>query len=306
MEKQNKQPDLDITYGMYGTFEHAFPKERFWDRVVRKLAYVFTSIAKVSPKRPPLFIVGTARSGTTVLMRVLRAHPNIATLPGEGLDLWYPSTFPWRRSDLTLPPYWKDAEGFSKGTLERWTARDSKKIRSVFEWYRRLKFKKHFLNKNAMSAFYMEHMLDLFPNAKFIHIYRDGRPVALSYAKMEYARMQAFPESYKKAKLQLEFNEVLRFTSKCWNDQTMYFEETLRGDQFNSNNLYSLSYEDLCNDPNAKFKEISEFLGLKKVVSLPSKIQLKATNDKFDALDDSMKSEITDLMRAGLELKGYI
>ena len=69
--------------------------------------------------RNPVFIIGSGRSGTTLLINTLAVHDDIATYSGEANDLWHPQTYPWRDSKHRdfLPPIWVDPEDFTRLSL---------------------------------------------------------------------------------------------------------------------------------------------------------------------------------------------
>ena len=112
--------------------------------------------------------------------------------------MWHPKAYPLRYSNLEKPPIWVDPYKFTQMSLEDWTPRDRRSIRAIFGAYQAICRKKYFLNESAMIVFMIPYILELFPEARFIHMYRDGRAVAFSYAKTEYAKMEAEPAPYKK------------------------------------------------------------------------------------------------------------
>ena len=52
----------------------------------------------------PIAIVGTGRCGSTLLVRILESHPEIAAWPGEANELWHPNSYPWAQRAIDTPP----------------------------------------------------------------------------------------------------------------------------------------------------------------------------------------------------------
>ena len=107
----------------------------------------------------PVFIVGVSRSGTTLLFRLLRDSPSLGALPGEGHNLWrafhHPRYSGWR-SDAVGP-----------GEVRRGERRFvAAYLRSYFPHSR-------FVEKTPENSFRIPYLLDLFPDARFIVMWRD-------------------------------------------------------------------------------------------------------------------------------------
>src|SRR5215213_3457762 len=68
----------------------------------------------------PVFILGVARSGTTLLNDILSDHKQIAVL-SEANDIWDPTGYPWNMSNHETPPVWIDVNAY----IARWR-RDTK------------------------------------------------------------------------------------------------------------------------------------------------------------------------------------
>ncbi len=114
----------------------------------------------------PIFIVGAARSGTTFLAEALRRHPDVLYLR-EPNELWlyghetHPSDL-LRREDVT-----EEIQAYLIHHL-------STLLRAAG--------KQRLLDKTPHNSLRIGFLHAIFPDAKFIHIIRDGRDVALSAA----------------------------------------------------------------------------------------------------------------------------
>lgn len=115
--------------------------------------------------KDPIFIVGAARSGTTMLSQhVLAHHPDVA--------FWSEPAHIWR---------YGHAYRFS----DRLTAQDATpKVRSFivqqFAGFLENSGRTRFMEKTPSNCFRLPFILEIFPDAKFVHILRDGRDAAAS------------------------------------------------------------------------------------------------------------------------------
>jgi len=142
---------------------------------------------------PYVFIVGCPRSGTTLLRRIVSAHPQLVITPEAH---WIPRWFEERR--------WLTPEGritaelipallahekflFRIGREELMTlAGDGQPIHyasfvtGIFDLYGKARGKELVGNKTPDSGRRMDTLHALWPQARFVHLIRDGRDVALS------------------------------------------------------------------------------------------------------------------------------
>ncbi len=130
-----------------------------------------------------IFIIGAPKSGTTWLQAMIAAHPLVCTT--IELTLFDRYTAPWintwkrqaanikqGRWYLGLPFLWSEQEFFD--FLREFLGKVYEK---VVETNPRAT---HVLDKHPGYSMYVEDMNKLLPNARFIHIIRDGRDVAIS------------------------------------------------------------------------------------------------------------------------------
>lgn len=148
---------------------------------------------------PPLFIVGCARSGTTLLRMMLNAHPELA-IPEESqfiyklarrralgrgpadveTDAGWEALIRWLEKD----PYigrWRFASEALRERLAQLPERSyAAAFRAVFVEFMEQQGKSRWGDKTPQHVQYLLILDRLFPKAKFIHVVRDGRDVALS------------------------------------------------------------------------------------------------------------------------------
>lgn len=141
----------------------------------------------------PIFILGCPRSGTSLLRNLLRAHPHL-TFPGE--SHFIPTFYRWygdprnaaeacRLSSRILRNYWVQLWRMSLKASDFADCRSFREaVCRLFEAWARRENKPRWGDKTPHYVTEIPVLLELFPEAKIIHIYRDGRDVALSWLRV--------------------------------------------------------------------------------------------------------------------------
>lgn len=114
----------------------------------------------------PLIILGAARSGTTLLGHLLARHPAVAYWE-EPKHIWR-AGHAYRRHDVR--------------SAEDATPKVATYIRRAFGRFLSRTGKTHFAEKTPGNCFRVPFIAEIFPDAKFVHLIRDGRAVAASAA----------------------------------------------------------------------------------------------------------------------------
>jgi len=114
-----------------------------------------------------VFIVGSPRSGTTVLGEILDRHAEISQ--------WYEPYFIWDR-------HFRDAKDDARNAEDATPVVQSQIIRS-FLTYQKKTGSSIIVDKSPRNSLKIPFIRKIFPAAKFIHIIRDGRDVTLSIHK---------------------------------------------------------------------------------------------------------------------------
>jgi hypothetical protein len=117
------------------------------------------------PERP-IFVVGSPRSGTSLVFRLLRMAPGTTSIGTEGHALWETFHHPRRR-------HWEsNAVGPEDiGSVER---------RYIAWAVRLLAGPGRFVDKTPRNVLRIPYLEALFPDASFVFVYRDGRAVVRS------------------------------------------------------------------------------------------------------------------------------
>ncbi len=221
---------------------------------------------------PFMFIVGCPRSGTTLLQRMLDHHPQLAVandthfipralyksaprqvtraIEGHGIPL-----------DDALIDGLLNYHRFHRLGVDADEARDMAVDLSTYSgWIERIytsfavdQGKIYGAEKTPDYVRHMPLLKGLFPWAKFLHIIRDGRDVALS--TLEWAGPGKGPGRW-----QLWVHEPVAACALWWRWQV----ETGRADsrRLGAENHAEVRYENLVHDPEGQLRWISAFLGL--------------------------------------------
>lgn len=231
----------------------------------------------------PFFIIGSGRSGNTLLRAMLTSHSKLA-IPPESYVLpvmydvfmnfasekWgelvekvldplenYPDFYTW---GISLKPV--------KETLKNLSADKrtfAKILDEVYLYYASVHFPgaKIWGDKTPLNTFNLNKIDNALPNSRYIHIIRDGRDVVNSYMKA------GFYDSVEKASWRwLEsIKKAIEFSSSK-----------------DSNQFLEVRYEDLVHSPGRELKKICNFL------EIPFESNMLEFYKIYDKLGDSILS----------------
>jgi hypothetical protein len=216
---------------------------------------------------PYVFIVGCPRSGTTLLRHILDTHPQITVTPEAH---WIPRFFEQRKgltpdgmvTPQLIPQLLEDPKfaHFHVGQEDLLTLLDGRPvsyasfITGIFDVYGEDRGKVLVGNKTPDSARRMRTLHALWPEARFIHLIRDGRDVALSFMnwpKVLQKKPGNFPtwkeDPVSTAALWWELNVRCGRRAVEWLDPKLYYE---------------MRYESLIANPAGECAAVCDFLGL--------------------------------------------
>ena len=266
----------------------------------------YMSYFSLSHSKPvnPTFIIGCPRSGTTILSRLLRHHPGIAAFPGEENHLWHPKIYPWYRTMPPCPPFWVNPHEYTKYSIETRTEIDDSIIKRLFGTFQRLANRRIFLCKSAMITFMIPYLDELFDKPRYIHIYRDGRAVALSFAKKEKMTININPGLFKERGYFLDFDRLLIRSAILWAEHIMEVE---RMKPKLKDRIIEIAYEDLVSNTSGVLDTIFRFLGIDSSgFRLSPRTKLINMNYKVsNELPEEKLRKISDTISDALRIKGY-
>ena len=254
-KKNKRNPIPDITPEEVAEIRQFFPREKF-------------------------FIFGHARSGTTLLMRLARLHPEVHC----NYQVHFFTRQPLLKSLVNTPEAeeWltRKSNRWNQGVdlsplvlrasadfiLERDAAREGKMIVG---------------DKSPSSTIHGQAVRDMqavYPDAKLIYIVRDGRDVLISERFRNFVEESKFLTHEDKriiADLKVDsvpftdgrrsiFNEAfIRRVAKGWVKNLLETED--EGRRLFDGNYYGLRYEDLLQTPFDEMSKLWNFLGVKNV-----------------------------------------
>lgn len=155
----------------------------------------------MTDRLPFLFVVGCGRSGTTVLRTVLDAHPELAVAHEAGFVVPLarrraryerPGGFDGERfvRDVAKARRLRSNLGISESDLRGVLAEGpvvdlADATRRIFALYAARHGKARYGDKMPGYVLHLRMLAEMFPEARFVHIIRDGRDVALSSMALE-------------------------------------------------------------------------------------------------------------------------
>ena len=175
----------------------------------------------------PIFIIGTQRSGTTLLRLILNAHSKVA-IPEESTFLIpllkrknIKKTFKGKKQEAILD-YLQNNEQLmlwnfeSNKTIEKLKKRDDISLKEIFielfTSYCEYEGKIQWGDKSPSFFRKIAILHELFPNAKFVHIVRDGRDVFNSWRKIDPSKSNiavvAIEWNYKLSKIEKALTKI--------------------------------------------------------------------------------------------------
>ncbi len=219
----------------------------------------------------PIFIVGCPRSGTTVLASILNRHSKIASATETHFfNFVSKNNYDWKHFDLNTFKRLLEESRISDFTslikaeeetlIQKFIENTMDKSQSKLDpddFYKKQVFdvlmnsllekrnKTRFCEKTPQHLYNIQEILKLYPKAKFIHLIRDGRDTVNSLLKMPWR-----PDGLvNNARFWIQY-------IKLGQDLTKQLGEL-------PDNLLTIKYEELLNEPNASLKQICEFIGEK-------------------------------------------
>ena len=206
----------------------------------------------------PIFIVGTERSGSNLLRLMLNQHPSIAIphpphilkelMPLEPLygDLNDDRNFKKLIDDaislVKLHFFPWDGPLDASAVFKEAISRDVYGVKAaLYDQYRRAKGKKRWGCKSTFVIHYVDRVRRHHPDAKFVHLVRDGRDVAVS------AKRSVFNHFHP------------HYVGRLWSEQQRTAIALAR--TLPQESMLNVRYEDLLDDPAKTVRRVCDFLG---------------------------------------------
>lgn len=254
-----------LHYALYQELDDAGEREAAWSELERGAAIMRQALGLAAPAptaegdafpwgadtqpaagpnadggHTPIFIVGMPRTGTTLLSRILGAHPSVADAGelnaleqsvAESVDQFV--EFPLQADDIARLRDIEStavADGYLRRTQGYYTGKAT-----------------HLIDKNPMNVFAAGVIAGAMPNAKILCLVRGAMDTCYSNLRQLFQN-GAFAYSYDQRQLAERYAGFQRIVEHC--------ETQLPA------NFLAVSYESLVEDPDATARKVMEFCGL--------------------------------------------
>ncbi len=208
------------------------------------------------PPNTLFFIVGTGRSGTTLLQAMLSCHPRLHIPPEtqffsrfdpalQFADPLHPAETGRYHAAITADPWWREL-GLPESALSDALAQGHRSSRDLFLWLLRAlspdNTKPRIAEKTPHHEKYAKRIIELFPDAQFIHVVRDPRDTVASLRKEDWWRDKS----------------VLMTARHC---RRVYERMQQIDHALGPRRSHRVRYESLVSDPEAELRRLCTFLG---------------------------------------------
>lgn len=279
--------------------------------------------------RKPIFVIGTHRSGTTFLGRALARHPEVA--------YWEEPRHVWSRGFNFRPD---DALAATDAT-----PRVKARIHRAFARYSESSGRPRLAEKTPSNCLRLEFIDAVFPDALFVHIYRDGRAVVHS-AEIKTRTGKLEPKLYARRLLGTPFWEWPALLPRAWyalaprllgREMTFWgprppgWRRWLREDErlvvlakqwrytlepvldfrdkISASRWLDVRYEHLVTDPGRLARAIATFARLSTDPTFEENLERECRSDRVSAwrskLDEQPLQELRPILEPTLERLGY-
>ena len=298
-------------------------------------------------KIKPVFIIGSPRSGTTFLLKTLASNTNFTWISHhvnnkpknyhlvKKLDVYksfffgkrkyiksnqdskeYPCPCePWNFWNYYFPYFqWKEKiTSIPRNPLQSdISEEEALKIRKIVEKMCEINKTEYFLSKYTDFP-RIQLMKKVFPNAKFIHLVRDGRAVANSYSqkilsgefktsKEEANWANAWKTTRKKSYYE-KYKTPLSFTLYQW----MFFIDEILNElkTIHKNNFISVKYSDLVANTEEEVQKILKFVDLEMDTNMKYFIKNRPGQNMNKKWQQSLTNDEKMIFNAVLEKDKY-
>ncbi len=295
-----------------------------------------------APARPPLFLVGAPRSGTSLVYRALSLHPQAAyisnwlrrfpgwgvvsaanrlsrSLPSMQLRYWFGEDsnayrYGRRRSlvERAFPAPVEGAPVFERHGFDRdddATRGDADALRAAFDDIARFSGGTTIITKRIENNGRIPLLAEVFPNARFVMIVRDGRAVAYSLSKVDWWPqgkiwwLNSTAEEWAK-----KGGDPWELCAREWVEEQRRVEAGLA--QVTPDRVLIVTYENLVNNPIEQLVRIARFAGLDESPRWESalrRIEFPNRNERWrSALPPEAVATIESIQADELRRHGYV
>lgn len=193
-----------------------------------------------------VFVCGAQRSGNTLMRVMLDSHPRICC--GQELRVLPYVVQVYQlisgRYRFVMDSYGNtlsDVQGLFRAFIE-----------GLVENFRRAQGKPRWAEKTPQNVPYMVELGEIFPDAQFIHMLRDGRDVTCSLVTMNWIDPVTG--------LKVDFLQTMNSAARFWRDTVMAGREQAAHPSL-TGRVLEVRYEALVTEPVATMRQVLAFLG---------------------------------------------
>lgn len=284
--------------------------------------------------RDPLFIISSGRAGSTIFHRIICEHPSVGWL--TALADRFPKRPEWQRSflhSLDWPliggtaarvypgecyDFWEHlVPGFRRPcrdlTAADVTERNRERVRTALQSIPTETRPQLSLKLTGWPR--IGFLAEIFPEAKFVHVIRDGRSVANSFLAVPWWLGWQGPENWRWGALSAEHREewerfdrsFVALAGIQWKIYLAAYEDAVS--RLGDGRFLEVRYEDLCSDSDRTFSRVLDFCGLEDEPTFRRGLErhsMASADQKWRRELTPQQQEILETVLAGeLERRGY-
>jgi len=221
-------------------------------------------------RNDPFFLLGSVRSGTTLLRDILRQHPRLAAPEETQFFRWaepYGSR-PYEQKYLGDPLFQQHRKLDGVGEFDFfYSLQHGRHRKDLMDNYARIYLEKNALtgkrwfDKSPQNVYGLMMLSAMYPSAKFVHIHRHPYNVVASL----------------RAGLMIE-RQSIRGAINYWLESAMIINEYKKGFP---RRIHQLAYRDLCDKPLQTVNAVLKFLKEKPMTQFPESIVVGDEQNRF-------------------------
>ena len=239
----------------------------------------------------PFFLVGSGRNGSTLMASVLSKHSDLFVAPEQfalpyaimrfQLSAWKS----WSSTATELDGIFQDSRRTTDWDLSNYKRRDS--YASLAEYvdhlYRNLSGPdvQRWGDKTPLNTYFLPRIVELYPDADYIFLIRDGRDVVSSLLQMMAGN---------KATKDWSSDQLVERACALWNDSIAAWDWL--ASQVPSDQMLTVRYEDFVSDTEGTATSMQKFLGVD-----PDPSVLDSASERADSMGVSSMQHHQNLSR---------
>lgn len=261
-----------------------------------------------------LFVLGCPRSGTSIVFKTLAAHPDVCTT--TNLTRRFGARFPLvrlaerlgaRHRPVEAGPLWKAI--WPPGTRERMadevTGEQREALQRLVTGHREHFGRPLFVGKRPGLTLRLRWLAAALPEARFLHVVRDGRAVANSVLRECKAANRHWSYVGRELWPDLGALDFASYSGALWSRIALTAD---RAAAELDGRVHTLRYEDFVRRPREALRQVAAFAGLSWTDAHDALLpELRDRNDKWRReLDETEQRLVLSHAEPGLRHFGYL